>query len=142
MSTGNKVGNMTKGDKKRVEVIEVRRYSEALKIELVKELDSGRLTVKEAMEYCDITWSRTISRWRRKYGKETKNTRIVRVIMKDEQARIRSLEKALADKELELLALRSLVQVYEEDYGESIKKKRTSEQSAKLEKLRIEAKLV
>ena len=108
---------MAKGDKKREEVIEIRRYSEALKIELVKELESGRLTVKEAMEHYDIRWSRTINRWSRKYGRETKKTRVVRVIMKDEQVRIRSLEKALADKELELLATRSLLQVYEPKNG-------------------------
>lgn len=132
---------MAKGDKKREEVLEIRRYSEALKIELVKELESGRLTVKEAMEYYDIECRRTIYRWSKKYGRAPKKTRIVRVIMKDEQERIRCLEKALADKELELLATRSLLQVYEEDYGESIKKKRSSEQLAKLEKLRVAAKL-
>lgn len=132
---------MAKSDKKREETVEVRRYSEALKIELVKELDSGRLSVKEAMEYYDIGWSRTISRWRRQYGKDVKKTRVVRVIMKNEQERIRALEKLLSDKELELIAMRALAQVYEEDYGEDLKKRLPSERLAKLEKLKRAAKL-
>ena len=37
---------MAKGDKKREEVLEIKRYSEALKIELVNELDSPRVCLE------------------------------------------------------------------------------------------------
>ena len=120
---------------------EVRQYSEALKIEVVKELDSGKLSVREAMEFYDIPWSRTIYRWLKKYGKDRRETRIVRVIMKNEQERIRTLEKALADKEIELMVLKALNQVYEEDYGEDIKKKLSPERLADFERLKKGAKL-
>ena len=120
---------------------EVRQYSEALKMEVVKELDSGNLRIREAMEFYDIPWSRTIYRWLKKYGKDRRETRIVRVIMKSEQERIRTLEKALADKEIELMVLRALNQVYEEDYGEDLKKKLSPERLANLEKLKKGAKL-
>lgn len=141
MSTGRQVGNMTKTKESKEAYKEVRQYSEALKMEVVKELDSGKLSVKEAMEFYDIAWSRTINRWQKKYGKDRRETRIVRVIMKNEQERIRTLEKALADKEIELMALRALNKVYEEDYGEDIKKKLSPEQLANLEKLKKGAKL-
>lgn len=141
MSTGNKVGNMAKASKGKELYKEVRQYSEALKMEVVKELDSGKLNVREAMEFYDVPWSRTIYRWRKKYGKDRRETRIVRVVMKNEQERIRTLEKALADKEIELMALRALNQVYEEDYGEDLKKKLSHEQLANLEKLKKGAKL-
>ncbi len=83
MSTGNKVGNMTKNRKSKEPYKKVRQYSAALKMEVVKELDSGQLSVKEAMEFYNIPWRRTINRWQRKYGKDQREIRIVRVIMKN-----------------------------------------------------------
>lgn len=117
---------------------EIRRYSEALKLQVVKELEVEGLTISEAMEFYDIPNRRTIDRWREKYGKDRGKTRVVRVMMKSEQDRIRELEKALADKELENLKLKCQLAVIEEDYGEDIKKKLTPEQWERLEKLRKE----
>jgi len=115
---------------------EIRRYSEALKLQVVKELDEGCLTVREAMEFYDIPWRRTVNYWRQQYGKNRVKTKVVRVLMKSEQHRIRELEKALADKELELLVAKSFISVFEEDYGEEIKKKASPDRLRKLEKLR------
>ena len=127
---------MEKLNKIRNEKLEVRRYSEALKFEVVKSLDSGSLTVSDAMEFYDIPWRRTINRWRQKYGKNSRETRIVRVMMKSEQERIRELEKALADKELELLRMKTFLLTWEEDYGEDLKKKVSPERLETYEKLR------
>ncbi len=46
----------------------------------------------------------------------------------------------MADKEIELMALRALNKVYEEDYGEDIKKKLSPERLSNLEKLKQVAK--
>jgi len=43
-------------------------------------------------------------------------------MMKSEQERIKKLEKALADAQLENFAMKNLVAVWEEDYGDDIKK--------------------
>ena len=104
------------------EVRELRRYSEALKLQVVKELDEGCLTVREAMEFYDIPCRRTVNRWRQQHGKDRTKTRIVRVMMKSEQQRIRELEKALSDKELANIKLRAQLEAIEERYGEDIKK--------------------
>lgn len=116
-------------------VREVRRYSEALKLQVVKELDEGCLTVREAMEFYDIPWRRTVNRWQQRYGKERVNTKVVRVLMKSEQERIRELEKALVKKDLENIKLRAELEVLHEDYGEDIKKKLGPERYAEHEKL-------
>jgi transposase len=117
------------------EELEVRRYSEALKLQVVKELDEGCLTVGEAMEFYDIRWRKTINRWQRRYGKDNRKTKVVRVLMKSEQQRIRELEKALADKELDNIKLRAQLEAIEERYGEDIKKKLSPERYSELERL-------
>jgi transposase-like protein len=132
---------MGNNEKQADEVVEIRRYSEALKMSVVSEIESGRLNVREAMRFYDITWRKTINRWQQKYGKDRKKTRVVRVVMKSEHERIQALEKALADKELELLASRTVASLYEEVYGEDVKKKLSPARLAKLEQLRKEAKL-
>ena len=114
----------------------VRRYSEALKLQVVQELEQGCLSVKEAMEYYDIPWRRTVDRWRRRYGKDKTNVRVVRVIMKSEKERIRELEKALADKEIENIAYKALVSVYEDEHAEEMKKKLDSKRLKEFEELR------
>ena len=45
---------MTKTKESKEPHKEVRQYSEALKMEVVKELDSGKLSVREAMEFYEI----------------------------------------------------------------------------------------
>ena len=113
----------------------VHRYSESLKSKIVEEVENGELTVSEAMNLYGIQHRRTINRWIQVMGKNRRPTQIVRVMMKSEQERIKELEKALADAELERFALKTLVSVYEEDYGAD-KKKRSPERSKKVAELR------
>ena len=117
------------------EVKLIHRYSESLKRKIVEEIESGELTVSDAMDLYGIQHRRTINRWVQNLGKNRRPTQIVRVMMKSEQERIKELEKALADAELERFALKTLVSVYEEDWGAD-KKKRSSEQSKKVAELR------
>jgi len=78
----------------------VRRYSEGLKRKVVEEVESGRLTVAEAMRHYDISYRKTVNRWRWKYGQREYRTQVMRIIMKSEQEQIRELREALADSEL------------------------------------------
>jgi len=81
------------------------RYSEAYKIQIVSELEKGKLTgIPHAQEKYGISGSETIQRWLIKYGRGHLLPRIVRIEMPDEKSeitkykkRIRELEKALAD---------------------------------------------
>jgi transposase-like protein len=75
----------------------IRRYSESLKLQVVEEVESGKVTTKEAACIYDIDHRRTINRWIQQYGKSKHRTRVVRVIMKSEQERIKELESAVSD---------------------------------------------
>ena len=105
-------------------VVVVKRFSEALKMKVVSEVESGRLTVREAQEEYGISAKNSIYNWQRRYGKHKQQTKIVRVLMKDEREKIRELERALADAVLLNRLYEARWQLEEEDAGgkEGLKK--------------------
>lgn len=114
------------------EVRIIRRYSEGLKRQLVGELESGQLTVREAMSHYDIPCRRTINYWRQAYGKVSRKTRVVRVIMKSELEKIRELESAFAEERLRSRLFAAQLEEYE-ILVPDLKKKLNAEQLKKFE---------
>ncbi len=117
---------------------EIRRYSEAMKRQVVIEYESGCSSTRELLLEYDIKSKASIYLWRKKYGKRSYKTKVVRVIMKSEQERIRELEKMVAELALKNRANELLIRVYEEDYGEEIKKKLSTEQLKQVETLKAQ----
>ena len=86
------------------------RYSEAFKLQVLRELEEGKFSSKEAAKCAyGIGGSETISGWIRKYGKKHLQNKVVRVEKPDETSelkrlrkRVRDLEKGLADAHLDL----------------------------------------
>lgn len=113
-------------------VKEIRRYSESMKLQVVEEVESGRISAREASVFYDIGNRRTIYRWVSKYGKSKRRTKVVRVIMKSEQERIRELESALSDALLSKRVLMAQLDYYEENVPD-IKKKLNSQQLKEFE---------
>ena len=99
----------------------VRRYSEALKLKVVSDIESGRCTMSEASRYYGMTKGSALN-WVRKYGNNAKRTRIVTVVPKDEQDRIKALEAALADAHLKNRLYEVIIKQASEHYGDDIKK--------------------
>ena len=86
------------------------RYSEAFKLQVVRELEQGRFESAGAagraygVKGCD-----TVACWVRRFGKDHLLGKVVRVMKADERAevgalrkRVRELERALADAHLDL----------------------------------------
>ena len=113
-------------------VNEIRRYSESMKLHVVEEVESGRMSAREASNFYDIGNRRTVYRWVRKYGKSKRRTKVVRVIMKSELERIRELESALSDALLGRRVLMAQLDYYEENVPD-IKKKLSSQQLKEFE---------
>lgn len=112
---------------------EVKRYSSAFKLKVVNEIESGKLSINQAMEIYDIGGSTTINKWIKNLGKNHLLSKIVRIEMKDEadklkelKDRVRQLEKLLANKELDNLMNEAFLELLAEDNGidlEEFKKK-------------------
>ena len=86
------------------------RYSEAFKVKVVNELETGKLsTVSGAMELYGIRGSETVKKWLQNYGKNHLLNKVVTVQTADEKSEIkkyktdiRKLKEALADAHLDL----------------------------------------
>jgi transposase len=102
----------------------IKNYSSAFKLKVVNEIESGKLSVNQAMEIYDIGGNTTISRWIKNLGRNHLLSKIVRIEMKDEndklkelKERVRQLEKLLANKELDGLMNEAFLELLAEDQG-------------------------
>ena len=105
------------------------RYSLAFKQKVVSEIERGIITLEGARQLYDIGGSSTIHEWIKKLGKNHLLNKVVRIEMKDERSKLkrlekekRELEKALAQSQLKILCLESLVECVEEHYNVDVKK--------------------
>src|SRR5512136_3256971 len=101
------------------------RYSEAFKLQVVRELEQGRFgSVEAAQRAYGVKGSSTVARWIRRFGKDHLLGKVVRVMKADEQAeiqalrkRVRELEGALADAHLDLKLADAYVELACEEAG-------------------------
>ncbi|MFO7889320.1 MAG: transposase [bacterium] len=107
----------------------VYRYSEAFKLKVISEIESGKFSIAKARKIYDIKGPATIHRWIRKYGRNHLLNKVVRVEMREEKDKLKhlssekkELESALAQAHLKILALESLVEATEEHYQIDLKK--------------------
>jgi transposase-like protein len=109
------------------------RYSEAFKMGVVRELEVNDMAFEEARRKYGIRGAGTVQRWARKYGNGTRG-KVVRVEKPEEinelarlKKRVRLLESALADSNLDLALERAYVRLACERAGigdvEGFKKK-------------------
>jgi len=84
------------------------RYSEAFKMQIVRELEGGGINVDQIRRKYGVGGGRTIHLWIRKYGNGSLG-KVIRVQTPEEQneraelkRQIRALKEALADANLEL----------------------------------------
>ncbi len=100
-----------------VEQKSVTRYSEAFKLQVIRELEEGKhASCFSAGQAYGIRGGSTVQRWAREYGREHLTRRIIRVETTGERdefkrakVRIRELERALGDATLDLRLEREYV---------------------------------
>lgn len=104
------------------------RYSEAFRLKVIREIECGASQAEVQRKY-DIPTNATLHYWLKKYGKNHLLSKVVRVEDSSERSRIKrleeekaQLEKALAQTQIKLLAMESLVEVAEEHYKADFKK--------------------
>jgi len=105
------------------------RYSLAFQQKVVSEIEEGRLGITQAQRVYGINGTVTIQNWLRKFGKNHLLNKVVRIQMKDEKDELLALKKekqrlesALAQTQLKVMTLESLIEVAEEHYRVDIKK--------------------
>jgi len=108
------------------------RYSEAFKIQIVRELEAGQINLDQIRRKYDIGGCATIRRWVCRYGNGSVG-KVIRVEKPEEineraelKRRVRALERALADANIDLALERAYTELACERAGmdvEEFKKK-------------------
>lgn len=101
------------------------RYSEAFKMQLIQELESGKLdSIEHARRSYGIAGTTTIQKWLKKYGRNDLRAKVVRVEKPNEQDQIKRLVKevkalksALAETQVQNLLNRSVYEVLCHEVG-------------------------
>lgn len=124
---------------------EIKRYSEAFKRQVVKEYESGVSCSQLKVKY-GIGGSSTVSEWVKKYSREGLRHKVVQIQemeerdqVKELKAQVRALREAVAQLSLEKMAAEKALELYREEYGDSLVKKNgqsLSSASTKREKFR------
>ena len=110
-----------------------RKFSEEFKLKVVKDYESGQYTVYEMEKIYDIP-NASIYNWIYKYSKFNKHS-IQVVEMKDSQAhkikqmeaRIKELERAVGQKQMNIDYLEKMIDLAKEHYDIDIKKNSNSQ---------------
>jgi len=103
----------------------IRRYSEAFKLQVVSELESGKLrSITEARQVYGITGAQTVVAWLKRYGKVQQLPRMMRVETMDERDQLKQLKqendrlkKALADEHMKAVLYESWFEIACEQFG-------------------------
>jgi transposase len=114
---------------KKTERTPYNRYSVAFKMQVVEEVENGLISAEAARKLYNIPGKATIAEWIDKYGMNQRINKAVYIMTNDEEKELLSLrkevqrlKKALDDSHLKNLALESLVELVEENYGDDVKK--------------------
>lgn len=105
-----------------------RRYSIGFKQQVVREYEAGA-SAKHLRAKYGIAGTRTINQWLQRYGREGSRYKLMVIQSPDEQNRMKRLEEqvqllesALAQSQLQILMLESVVAVADEHFGTDLKK--------------------
>ncbi len=97
-------------------------YSPELKQRLVAELEAGQLTLREAAQDARTTVA-MVRTWLDEYGQYKPKRDVVEVVMRSEQEKIASLERALAEAHLKLYVYDELITQANKAYKTDLKKR-------------------
>ena len=120
--------------------MKVIRYSKSFKIQLVKEVEQGRLNVAAICRKYNIKGGGTLMEWVRRYGNGT-HGKVIRIEQADEVSEtlrirrdLRCVKEALADTHVELAREKAYLVVACEELNQSVeafKKKRAGKRHTK-----------
>lgn len=113
-----------------------RDYGMAFKLAVVRQVEKGELTYKQAQREYGIQGKSTVLVWLRKHGELDWKRPAMSMPKVNEtpSQRIKRLEKELSDERLKNEILNRMIDLSDRQYGTSIRKKYSSEQSGRSER--------
>lgn len=122
--------------KTKLKKIQHRRvFSKELKLQAVKDYETGKMTALELSKFYEVNES-TIYYWLYKYSKfQKKSIRIVEMAksntqkIKDLESKIKELERAVGVKQMNIDFLEKMIEIAKDEYDIDIKKNSSTPQS-------------
>lgn len=111
-----------------------RDYNLGFKLAVVSQVEKGDMTYKQAQRAYGIQGRSTVLVWLRKHGTLDWNkpkSRLTYIKMKETPAqKIKRLERELSDEKLKNKILNTMIDISDQQYGTSIRKKHLPNQSS------------
>lgn len=109
-------------------------YNLGFKLSVISEVEKGNLTYKQAQKKYGIQGRSTVLVWLRKHGNlDWRNARLTTMSITNHKEtpaqKIKRLERELADERLKNEILNTMIDISDEQYGTSIRKKFVPKQS-------------
>ncbi len=107
-------------------------YNLAFKLAVISQVEKGELTYKQAQKLYGIQWKSTVLVWLRKHGTlnwQHPKDHSMKTPKETPAQKIKRLEKELEDERLKNLILNEMIDLSDEQYGTSIRKKYLPKQS-------------
>lgn len=109
-----------------------RDYNLGFKLAVVNQVEKGEMTYKQAQQAYGIQGRSTVLVWLRRHGSLDWRVPINRQMPKSKETpaqKIKRLERELADERLRTKILNTMIDISDEQYGTSIRKKCSPKQS-------------
>ena len=107
-------------------------YTLSFKLSVVSQVEKGDFTYKQAQKQYGIQGKSTVLVWLRKYGNLDWSKPILQTMSKTDETpaqNIKRLEQELADEKLRNKILNTMIDISDEQFGTSIRKKYYTQQS-------------
>ncbi len=109
-----------------------RDYNLGFKLAVVSQVEKGDFTYKQAQKHYGIQGRSTVLVWLRKHGNLDWKKPALLMPSKSKETpaqRIKRLEQELEDEKLKNMVLNTMIDISDQHYGTSIRKKYSSQQS-------------
>lgn len=102
-----------------------RDYNLGFKLAVISQVEKGEMTYKQAQKTYGIQGRSTVLVWLRKHGNlDWHKPRLVTIKMKETPAqKVKRLERELSDEKLKNKVLNTMIDISDQEYGTSIRKK-------------------
>ncbi len=103
-----------------------RDYTMAFKLSVVSQVEKGDMTYKQAQKHYGIQGRSTVLVWLRKHGNLDWRKPSIHTMGKSQETpaqKIKRLERELADEQLKNKILNTMIDISDQQYGTSIRKK-------------------
>jgi len=110
-----------------------RDYNLGFKLSIVSQVEKGEMTYKQAQKAYGIQGRSTVLVWLRKHGTLDWNNPIHHQMPKSKETpsqKIKRLERELSDEKLRNKVLNTMIDISDKQYGTSIRKKLSPNQSS------------